>query len=155
MSSLPGVPRKPQVSLQQTPTDETSQVTTVQHVDDQLSELSISKAVAIEGPSKDEESSSGESESETVEGILQSAGVEFELSSLQATSDGKAPLELVSQVVHTIVHAYICHTKSCIHIHYKFTCTQFLSCVMNEEFAAAKILCEKGKMILELYQCIM
>ena len=84
-------------------------------MNEQLSELHISKALVIETGS-DEEESSSESEGETFEDVLRNAGVEFELSSLKPAPDGKAPFELVSQVGVT-ASVLLVSTSTNLHVH--------------------------------------
>ena len=97
---------------------------------------------------EEEEEEEGEEEGEkekdkqrvprTAQEVLHAAGVDLHLDSVP--SGEGAPLELVSQV-----HLAIYTTYSFVSMVTVSFVLQFLTCVMDEEYEAAKLLCEKSK----------
>ena len=68
-------------------------------VTNQLSELSVTDGRGSTGAAEESESSSSESSSDSESAVLERAKVEgIDLERLEAGPDGKAPIELVSQV---------------------------------------------------------
>ena len=99
-----------------------------------------------EGEEEEEEEEGEEEEEEegiphTAQEVLHAAGVDLDLTAVQPKEG--APLELVSQVRGEWLLSILqscCKTSSLV-----LFLSQFLTCVMDEEFGAAKLLCEKGK----------
>ena len=94
-----------------------------------------------------------------IHAVLREAGVELELSKLQLTEGGGAPLELVSQVRCSWLKwvglkwvELFPENKRTPHLSLPLSLVsspllvfQFIACVMDEEFEAASLLCEKSK----------